>query len=269
MKFLILFIPLFLFSCSKIQTGLKFAPRMATGQIDKAFDLESQRYDSIKAQIEADIQASQKDVAQKVIACIEVLEKNYLNKIPDLQSLILIYDQVSETQNFILNQFANSTKMVLERLTDKEISYFKKHIDEKFKDEVLKSKDSDAFLEKQISRFEKSFDFFLDDLTNEQEQMIRVFVKEHLDYFANRILNRKKFSEDIYLKMKTKEPLLNFFNEQYMMMSFLLLKDEGQKKYLQDFFEFNLKFKKTMSEKQIKYFKKTTSGYKTELLDIK
>jgi hypothetical protein len=50
----------FSLGCSKIETGLTFAPRLATSRIDDAFDFDSDKLTTLRKQIDSDLQSSKK-----------------------------------------------------------------------------------------------------------------------------------------------------------------------------------------------------------------
>jgi len=256
------------FSCSKIETGLNFAPRLATSRIDDAFDFDSEKLTTIRKQIDSDLKDSKRKLAVKIIAHIETLEKQAEN--PDLkqEQIIKFFDEVAETQTALLKSFKTSAELVFKDISEHEIKSFKEHSDKKYEEELELAKDKSDFKNKKRKLFIKNYELFLGQVTPEQEKMIDAFIDKNLSYFTQRILARQKFSEEFYLKVKSKDPVMDFFLAQYEGKKFSEINDPAIKEYLSQLFQLQILIWKTTSEKQKIYLRKTLAGYKDELTAI-
>ncbi len=268
MRLSIAFSILFLCACSKIETGLNFAPRIATSKIDDAFDFKSEKLTRIKKQIDTDIQASKKTLANKLISHIETLEK--LSQESDLkkEQLISFFNDWSETQTTLLESFRSSANVTLKDLTPAELENFKSYSEKKYAEELTLAKDKKAFLKKKKKSFVKNYELFFNSLTGEQEALLDTFLDNHFDYFKQRILSHQKISEETYLKIKSQDLVLDFFLAQYGGKKYESLIDAQLKKYLDDFFNFQIAFWKLTTDKQKIYYRKMLGGYKDELIKI-
>lgn len=267
MKYLIPLYFLF-FSCSKIETGLNFAPRIATSKIDDAFDFNSGKLSKIRKQIDSDLQKSNKNLALKIVSHLEFLQKEAEAKDLKLEKFLYFFDEFADTQTAFINSFKSSAEVVFKDLSEDEINYFKKYSDKKFFEEIEKSKNTKDFLKKKLQNFFKNYELFLDDLTSEQKKIITDFAEKNIDYFIYRIKNRQKFSEEFYLKIKSEEPVLDFFLTHYEGKKFSDIKDPVLKDYLNQFFQLQIDVWQKTTEKQRSYFKKTLHSYKEQFQKI-
>lgn len=267
MKYLILFSFLFL-SCSKIETGLNFAPRIATSKIDDAFDFDSNKLSRIRKQIDSDLQASKKNLALKIASHLEFLQKSAENPDLKLEQILIFFDEISETQTAMINSFKTSSEVVFKDLSEDEVKTFKKYSDKKYEEELEKAKDLKGFTKKKRQNFFKNYEMFLDDLTSQQEKMLIDFIEKNINYFTHRIQERQKFSEEFYLKIKSHEPVLDFFLAHYEGKNFADIKDSVMKNYLKQFFQLQIDIWKITTEKQKSYFKKTLNSYKEQFQKI-
>lgn len=255
----------FLFSCSKLETGLSLAPRYLENQIDNAFDFKSEKNTRIRKQLEVDIKSLKKELAKKMLVHLEQIENTFLNAEPTVESISKIFDDIAQTQTVLFQSFNASAAVTLKDLSADEIKHFKKYSDKKYDEEKDLSKNKKAFLKKRKASFFKTFEFFLDDLTSEQEKLLTDFVEKNLDYFSNRIGARQKFSDSFYFKMQGHEPILEYFLNHYSGKKLSAFSDSDQKDYLLRFFNFQIGFWKTVSQDQKNYFRKILNNYKEEL----
>lgn len=266
---LVLALFLFLsFSCSKIETGLNFAPRIATSRIDDAFDFDSEKLATIRKQIDSDIKDSKKKLAVKIISDIEPLEKQSKNPELTLEQIIKFFDNAAETQTVLLKSFQTSAGLVFKDISEHEIKSFKDYSDKKYDEELELAKDKSDFKKKKRKIFIKNYELFLGQVTLEQEKMIDTFIDNHINYFTQRILARQKFSEEFYLKVKSKDPVMDFFLAHYEGKKFSEINDPSMKEYFSQLFQLQILIWKTTSEKQKIYLRKTLAHYKDELQAI-
>ncbi len=259
---------LLLFSCSKIETGLNFAPRIATSKIDDAFDFKSEKLSTIRKQIDLDIQNSKKDLAQKLISHVETLEKYSKQSEISKTEMITFFNDWAETQTALLESFRKSADVTLKNLKPEEIENFKAYSEKKYAEEIALAKDKKAFLKKKRQTFEKNYDLFFDGLNNDQEKMLNVFLDDHMDYFIQRILSRQKFSEEFYMKIKSQDLVLDTILSHYSGKKLSAITDLPLKGYLDQFFDFQVALWKTATEKQKNYFRKVLGDYKDQLKKI-
>ena len=259
---------LFLSSCTKIQTGLNFAPRIATSKIDDAFDFKSEKLTKIKAQIDTDIQNSKKKLAEKLIGHIDQLEKYSAQTEISKTQMIRFFDDWADTQTAMLESFTTSADVTLKDLTPKEIENFKTYSEKKYAEELDLAKDKKAFIKKKREVFIKNYERFFNNLTKEQDQLLSDFIEKHSDYFVQRIVSRQKFSEEFYMKIKTQDFVLDTILSHYSGKRLDKITDVPLKKYLNQFFDFQVAFWKTTTEKQKTYFRNNLAGYRDELKKI-
>ena len=265
--FSILILCLFTFSCSKINISLALAPRYISNKIDDAFDFKSEKVSRLRTQIEIDLLNSKKELAKRLLEHLDQTEATFFTNEPTVESLTMLLNQFSATQTFLLQSFKPTADLTLKDISDKEADDFKKFTDGKFLEEIEISKDKKSFLKKRKSGFLNTFEFFLDDLTDAQENTITEFADKNLNYFADRILVRQEYSLLFYNKLKSKEPVLEYFLNNYEGKKFEAYPND-QKKYFVRLFEFEVLFWKTVSEPQKKYFKKVLQNYREELVKI-
>ena len=267
-KIIFVLATLLMCSCSKIETGLNFAPRIATSKIDDAFDFKSEKLSTIRKQIDADIQASKKSLAQKLISHIDTLEK--YSKQPEItkKEMITFFDDWADTQTALFESFRKSADVTLKNLTPEEVENFKAYSEKKYGEETALAKDKKAFLKKKRQTFEKNYDLFFDGLTSEQEKMLTVFLDDHLDYFIQRILYRQKFSDEFYMKIKSQDLVLDTILSHYSGKKLSAITDLPLKHYLDQFFDFQVALWKNATEKQKNYFRKILGDYKDQLKKI-
>jgi hypothetical protein len=254
--------------CSKVETGLTFAPRIATSRIDDAFDFNSDKLTTIRKQIDSDIHASKKNLAIKIASHIESVEKQSQNPNLTKAQVIAFFDEISETQTALLKSFAASAELVFKDISDHEIKSFKEYSDKKYEEELELAKDASAFKKKKLKLFVRNYEIFLGDISLEQENIISAFIDKNKDYFAQRILARQKFSEEFYLKVKAKDPVLDFFLTHYSGKKFAEIPDPAMKEYFSQLFDLQTEIWKKASDKQKAHLRKTLANYKEEFKKI-
>ncbi len=259
---------LFLSSCSKVETGLTFAPRLATSRIDDAFDFNTDKLTLIRKQIDSDLESSKIELALKIISHIETLEKYSANPVITKAQVVAFFDEVTETQTLFLKSFTSSAELVFKDISEYEIKSFKEYSDKKFEEELALAKDISAFKEKKLKLFIKNHELFLGEINPEQESIISVFIDRNKEYFAKKIIDRQKFSEQFYLKIKSKQPVLDFFLNRFSGKKITEIKDTSMKEYFSELFDLEIEIWKRSNEKQKSFLKKTLADYKQEFKKI-
>lgn len=267
MKYLILFCFL-MCSCSKIETGLNFAPRIASSKIDDAFDFNSDKVVRIRKQIDADLQKSKKSLALKIISHIEFVQKQVDQPNLTLEQIITFFDQISVTQTAFFEDFKPTAELVFKDLSEHEIQNFKKYSDKKYEEELELAQDRATFVKKKRQLFVKNYEIFVHDVTLDQERLITNFIERNYQFLHQRILNRQKFADEFYFKTKSKEPILDIFLSHYQGRKFSEISDPNQKEYFNQLFLLQISFWKMATDKQKSSLKKTLNNYKEELIKI-
>jgi hypothetical protein len=255
-------------SCSKIETGISLAPRLITNKIDDAFDFTSKKKSSIKTQVEADLTQSKKEIFKKFIRHLDQVDEMYLKKAPTDLLLTSFYDDLAETQTFIISNFKTTAEFTFKDLSVSEVENFKSFSDKKYAEELSLSKNKKKFVTSRTDSFVKFYEFFLDDLGEDQKRDCSDFVEKNIDYFALRIKTRQNFSEALHLKLLRKETALEFFITNYSGVKFADVKDLEQKKYLLDLFAFQRKFVTTFTSKQKEHLLNKITDIKSDLLKL-
>ena len=265
--FLLSFSLVFLFSCSKLETALQFAPRIVSNRVDDAFDLRSAKLSELRKKIESEIDASKKDVALKLITHADaVLELSKKDKItPD--DVRLLIEAFKVTQGDVVQKFKGSFEVVLNELTAEEIANFKEYSDEKFEDQQEEATDRKKLLAARKKSALKTFGYFFDDISDEQEKLTEAFVERHYTYFVERIKIRKAFGENFYAKLQKKEPTVDFVMNYYS-GGVKEFSSGPVKDYLDDYYKFQAEFWNLTSAEEKENFRENMNDYKVELQKI-
>ncbi len=256
-----------LFSCSKLETGLQLAPRVVSNRIDDAFEFKSEKLGVLRGQIEKDIGVNKKGLALKLISHIDTLleiskkEKMSPDEVRDfIQSL-------KATQATAVQNFKPSFEVALNGILDGETTYFKQYIDKKFSTDLEVAQNKTAFLNKRKKSVLKTYGYFLDEITEQQEKLNADFVERNYAYFVERIKIRKTFAENFHLRLVSKAPTVDFAMTYYAGE----VKDFSSgivKAYLEDFYKFQADFWNLTSPKERENFRTNLNGYKDELKKI-
>jgi hypothetical protein len=268
MKKIVVFVFLILTACSKLETGLNFAPRVATNKIDDAFDFKSEKLSHIRKQIDANIQVAKRTISKKIVGHIEALEKLANSPNVSYDQALNFFNSLAETQNALLESFRTSGEMTLKDLSEKEIQNFKEYSDKKYKEDLELAKDKGDFLQKKKKTFVRNYELFLNGLTLEQDKILDQFLSQNFDYFKNRIAEKQRFAEEFYMKMKSEDKIIDLLLEHYAGHKLDDMADQPLKDYLKRLIEFQISLWKTATDQQKKYFKKMLAGYKEELIKM-
>ncbi len=258
---------LFLFSCSKIETGLKLAPRIVTSKIDDAFDFKSDKKAAIRSQIEKDIGLGKRPLAIALIEHIDALLA--LSKKDEVTSreIDLFIETLRKTQLQTIQLFKTSFETVLSDMQDEEVVYFKKHSDRKLKNDLEETTDRKDFLNARKNSIIKTYSFFFKNISDKQKKLTEDFVNRNYAYFVERIKIRKQFSDNFHLKLVAKEPTASFVMS-YFGGGAKEFNQVSVKNYFEDFYKFQADFWNMTTQVEREGFRKTLNGYKDELKKI-
>lgn len=207
---LIILVPLFLLACSKVGVGYSVGTSQVQNRVDDAFDFHPR--------------AKSKDVDRFLSEQFENNKKPFFIKVKDLlqkfeaQSIKkeLTTAEVNELHrasvNFrkdIIEMFRPSFNKVLTEVGDTEIKVFKDYTSEQISEREEEVANKKSFKKKRLSSLIRVAEFFLDDLTKEQEALASKFVEEHLDFYAEQIQARKSFNQELVKLYPQKDKMIN------------------------------------------------------------
>ncbi len=260
----------FLFSCSKFEVGYQLAPRLISNSLDDAFDFKSQRLKEIKAQIAGDFKKNQHAVAGFLVktsdALIALSEKKETTK----DEFLAVLEKVKSEAEPVMGLFKGSFEIVTKNLSSDEAEYFNTYSVKKFKETDEKIADKEKYLKHQLKTFEKTMDFFFGSATSEQNDIYKNFFTENYDYFLAQHNSQKEFSKRFLVLQSKKDELLDYVLKYYR-NDLSVRPEDYQKKYKvfeKSFGELEYNIWKSRTEKQQKYFKKTMTSLKDELVPL-
>jgi len=265
--FFVLCFSLILFNCSKVEWGYKMAPRVLANRIDDAFDFNSDRFNQVRNQLEADFKSNQKELISMSVQQIDTLlalsDKKDLSK-ADLKNN---FENLQAAQKKIIYLFRPTFEKILNQLSDEEFKNLKKYAEEKFAETNTFLTSKEALSEKQLKSFKDAMEFFFDQATDVQIGLYKTFAEKNYSFFVYQLSVRRDFMKNFELRLPDKKELIDY-TLKYYSGDFSIRTDEHQKKQLaaaESFTDFEYQIWLSLTDKQKKYFKETLMSLKAEI----
>lgn len=210
MKLWLYLLLLLFLGCSKVGVGYSLGTNQIKSRVDDAFDFSPRSKSK-----EVDHFLSAEFSKNKKVFFVKL--KEHLHKI----EVITAKDQISQAEGDALHKdalafqkdmillFKPSFDKVIREVSDAELKVFKEYAAEQISEKEEEAADKKSFKKKKLSNFVRIAEFFLDDLTQDQEKLMDVFFDEHLNFYAEQIQMRKRFNADLVKLYPQKDKMLD------------------------------------------------------------
>lgn len=201
---------LLMFSCSKVGVGYSLGTNQIKSRVDDAFEFSPRsKSKDVDQFLSAEFSKNKKVFFVKLKEHLHKIEAlTAKDQITDMEGEILHRDATTFQKDMIL-LFKPSFDKVIREVSDAEMKVFKEYTDEQISEKEEEAADKKAFKKKKLSNFTRIAEFFLDDLTKEQEKLMEKFFDEHLNFYAEQIQMRKVFNADLIKLYPQKDKMLD------------------------------------------------------------
>lgn len=263
MKYLILFFVLLLFiGCSKVGVGYNLGTKQIKNKVDDAFEFTpSSKSKEVDKFLGAEFAKNKKVFFVKL--------KEHLHKVEAL----IAKDQISTAEGEELHQnvmsfqkemillFRPSFDKVIKEISDAEIKVFKDYSAEQISEKEEEAANRKAFKKKKLANFVRVAEFFLDDLTKDQEKLMEKFFDDHLSFYTEQIQMRKVFNEELVKLYPQKDKMIDlsiaYYSGDNSIRTDTYVKqrvvfEEDMKNFILDVWKMRTPAQKTFCQKRIK-----------------
>lgn len=197
-------------SCSKVGVGYSLGTNQIKSRVDDAFEFSPRsKSKDVDHFLSAEFSKNKKVFFVKLkehLHKIEVLTAK--DQITDAEGDVLRKDASSFQKDMIL-LFKPSFEKVIGEVSDAEMKVFKEYTDEQISEKEEEAADKKAFKKKKLSNFSRIAEFFLDDLSKDQEKLMEKFFDEHLNFYSEQIQMRKIFNADLIKLYPQKDKMID------------------------------------------------------------
>lgn len=206
----VLLLSFLLMACSKVGVGYSLGARQIKGKVEDAFEFSPRAKKK-----EVDNFLSEQFDKNKKVFFMKLKEE--LRKIETLAAKDQITSAEGETlhkdalnfQKEMILLFKPSFEKVMTEISEAEMKVFKEYTTEQIEEKTEEAANKKAFKKKKVSNTTRMAEFFLDDLTKDQEKLIEKFVDDHVNFYTEQIQMRKHYNEDMIKLYPQKEKMLS------------------------------------------------------------
>ena len=206
----VLILSFLLLACSKVGVGYSLGTRQIKGKVDDAFEFSPRA----KNREVNKFLSEQFDKNKKVFF---VRLKEELHKVEVLTAKDQITPAEGETlhkdainfQKEMILLFKPSFEKVMTEISEAEMQVFKEYTTEQIQEKTEEAANKKAFKKKKLSNSTRIAEFFLDNLTKEQKNLLEKFFDDHVNFYTEQIQMRKHFNEDLIKLYPQKDKMLN------------------------------------------------------------
>ncbi|MES2801261.1 MAG: hypothetical protein V4654_02115 [Bdellovibrionota bacterium] len=259
MKLGLIFLPLLFVGCSKVGVGYSLGTSQIKSRVDDAFEFSPRsKNKEVDQFLSAEFAKNKKIFFVKLKEQLQKVEALTLKEqISTAEGNVFHKDVVSFQKEMIL-LFKPSFDKVIHEVSDAEIKVFKEYTDEQISEKEEEAADKKSFKKKKLANFERIAEFFLDDLSKDQEKLMENFFDEHLNFYTEQIQMRKIFNADLIKLYPQKDKMLDLSLAYYSGDN--SIRTDTYKKqreiFENDFKNFILEIWKIRSPEQKAYFQK-------------
>lgn len=250
---------LMLFSCSKVGVGYSLGTNQIKSRVGDAFEFTPRAKSK-----DVDHFLSEEFVKNKKVFFVRL--KEHLHKVEALTAKDQITEAEGETlhkdaiafQKDMIMLFKPSFDKVIREVSDAEMKVFKEYTDEQISEKEEEAANKKSFKKKKLANFVRIAEFFLDDLSKDQEKLMEKFFDEHLNFYTEQIQMRKLFNADLIKLYPQKDKMIDLSLAYYSGDN--SIRTDTYKKqreiFEQDFKNFILEIWKVRSAEQKVFFQK-------------
>lgn len=197
-------------SCSKVGVGYSLGTNQIKSRVDDAFEFSPRsKSKDVDQFLSAEFSKNKKVFFVKL--------KEHLHKI----EVLTVKDQITDSEGEALRKdastfqkdmillFKPSFEKVIGEVSDAEMKVFKEYTDEQISEKEEEAANKKSFKNKKLSNFVRIAEFFLDDLSKDQEKLMEKFFDEHLNFYAEQIQMRKIFNADLIKLYPQKDKMID------------------------------------------------------------
>jgi hypothetical protein len=266
-----LFFIFIFFGCSKLETAYSFAPRFSTNFLDKYFDFSSERYDKVKAALEADFKDNKILLKESLLKRLDTLIALQDQKEISQEKMNEIITDFRKLQPEIVEKFKPSLNEIILNMTRDELKNIKEEMEERFAKNTESLNDIEKLKKRQMKNFDKNMDTVFDDVTEEQNKMYSEFIEQNQSLYKEQLAFRISYFSLLESLFDKKPEMLAAAYKYYSGDESIKSKDlqEKQKVFLKNLSILFQKIWSSLTDKQRQEFKKTLSELKTEISELK
>ncbi|AZZ36992.1 hypothetical protein CIK05_09365 [Bdellovibrio sp. qaytius] len=199
-----------LFACSKVGVGYSLGTRQIKSKVDDAFDFSPRSKSK-----EVDKFLSAEFAKNKKVFFVKLKEQ--LHKV----EAITAKDQITPAEGEELHKdaanfqkemillFKPSFDKVLREVNDAEMKVFKEYSSEQITEKEEEAADKKAFKKKKLANIVRIAEFFLDDLSKDQQKLTEKFFDDHLNFYTEQIQMRKNFNAELIKLYPQKDKMID------------------------------------------------------------
>lgn len=207
---LYLLLLLLFLGCSKVGVGYNLGTKQIKSKVDDAFDFSPRSKSK-----EVDHFLSAEFAKNKKIFFVKL--KEHLHKIEAITSK----DQITAAEGDALHKdilnfqkemillFKPSFDKVIHEVSDAEMQVFKEYSAEQISEKEEEAANKKSFKKKKLSNIVRVAEFFLDDLSKDQEKLMEKFFDDHVNFYSEQIQMRKNFNADLVKLYPQKDKMID------------------------------------------------------------
>lgn len=263
----VVFVILFLNSCSKVNVAYDLAPRLVTNNLDENFDFSGERYEKIKTIITEDFKTNKGLLKNEILARIDEMSQVADQTQLRPEQVENFVKNIRSTQQKIIKAFQPSFSEVVQKMTDEELKYLVKETNERHEKAAEKLKNKNEFIEKAYSRFENNMESLFDEVTPEQKKIYISLVERNWDYFHLQLEHRRNYLNKFQELFADKDKLLDLVYKYYAGDD--SIKSEklmaAQEKFFKEMYAATLQLWAGLSAEQRQEYKKSLTEIRADI----
>jgi hypothetical protein len=191
---ILIFISISISSCSRVDLALKWADTFLYYELKSEFDFAGKQKPIVESVSNTVVAELKKDWLPTAAMRFKILsEKVDLKSKEDIKAVLesevaFIQDHLKKMYAIAAGQVPNITKTI----TEENWTYFKEEFEEK---------NEDVLSEEPENKIQENLEAFLDSLTKEQKELIKVWTKENPSNVKLRVENRRHIMNQINAKV--------------------------------------------------------------------
>lgn len=163
-------------ACTRGEFLFRFADDYAAAKVDKYFDLTSEQKKELKTEIRKDIDASKKEVLPKMAQHLRQLEKDMNHEAKAPEAFTSAVSDIQQEIKSIPVYFEQTAINASLKLSEDQVQHFASEVREEIQE---KEEDPEEIVEKVEKRYRKSIEYFVGNLTRDQNKMIQDFLTKN------------------------------------------------------------------------------------------
>ncbi|MGZ3769955.1 MAG: DUF6279 family lipoprotein [Bdellovibrio sp.] len=201
-------------SCSRLDTAFNWADTYIASQVDDYFDISFKQSSALKKSIRQDLNIVKAQYLPGLIKDVKTVKADVLSNKLDQKEIKVFFSSFFKKINYIESFFSKSATEFLGGLSQKQLDYFTKAFAKK-SDEEKEKANSGKKVQDLIKTYNKYFEMFLGNLSDEQKILIENNVRQNPFPSDLRIKNKEWVCKQ-FLQKRSSVPELQNFAKEYL-----------------------------------------------------